>query len=274
MQSISPLRYPGGKSRMYLKVEPLLLNNNHIEYAEPFSGGFGIGLLLLKNKIVDQVYINDLDINVFSFWKLITTDFKFIKHNINRVSKFTSESQWLEEREIQKNIINSNRYEFRKKGFAMLFLNRVNRSGILSAGPIGGKKQKGEYKINCRFNSVRLLNQIEWIYSKRNNISVTNLNYDSFIKNLNRNVFIFLDPPYVVKGGQLYMNNFKKNDHAILRDFLTKVINPWILTYDNDDLIKNLYKNTKINIIEFDLKHYAGKYKVGKELFISNKFRI
>ena len=274
MQSISPLRYPGGKSRMYSKVGPLLLNNNHREYAEPFSGGFGIGLLLLKNKIVDQVYINDLDINVFSFWKLITTDFKFIKRNIDRVSKFTNESQWLKEREIQKNIINSNRYGFRKKGFAMFFLNRVNRSGILNAGPIGGKEQKSEYKINCRFNPNRLLKQLEWIYSERNNISVTNLNYEEFVGNLNENVFIFLDPPYVAKGGQLYMNNFSKNDHGILRDFLLKINNPWILTYDNDELIKKLYENKKLKIIKFDLQHYAGKYKVGKELFISNSFSI
>ncbi|NQZ66072.1 MAG: DNA adenine methylase, partial [Mycoplasmatales bacterium] len=254
MQSISPLRYPGGKSRMYSKVEPLLLNNNYNEYAEPFSGGFGIGLLLLKNNIVNHVYINDLDKNVFSFWKLATTDFNFLRRNLKRVSNFTNLKEWLDEREFQKKIINSNKYGYKRKGFAMLFLNRVNRSGILSAGPIGGKEQKGEYKINCRFNHDRLLKQLEWIYSVRNKISITNLNYDQFVNGLNENVFIFLDPPYVVKGGQLYMNNFNKNDHSILRDFLLKVNNPWILTYDNDELIKKLYGKNKLKIIEFDLQ--------------------
>lgn len=259
---------------MYSKVEPLLLNNYHNEYAEPFSGGFGIGLLLLKNNIVDHVYINDLDKNVFSFWKLATNDFNHLKRNIKRVSKFTNLNQWLDERKVQKKVFNSNKYGYKSKGFATLFLNRVNRSGILSAGPIGGKEQKGKYKINCRFNPNRLLKQLKWIYSKRNNISVTNLNYDLFVNRLNKNVFIFLDPPYVAKGGQLYMNKFHKNDHSILRDFLIKVNNPWILTYDNDQLIKNLYKNKKLKIIEFDLQHYAGKYKVGRELFISNNFSI
>lgn len=274
MQSISPLRYPGGKSRLYTKVEPLVTSNNFTSYAEPFSGGFGIGLLLLKNNKVNHVYINDLDRNIYSFWKVITTDFKFIKKNIKRVTNFNSYEEWMSEREEQKQILNSNRFGYKRKGFATLFLNRVNRSGILSAGPIGGKHQEGKYKVNCRFNPTRLLEQIEWIYSQRQYITVSNDNYDVFIDSLNNDVFIFLDPPYVIKGGNLYMNNFKGNDHVKLRDFLLNINKSWIMTYDCDNLIMSIYSDKHLHLREFDLQHYAGKYKVGKEIFISNKFLI
>ena len=274
MRSISPLRYPGGKSRIYYKVQPILLSDAYKEYAEPFSGGFGLGLLFLKEKIVNKVYINDLDVNIYSFWKLATTDLNYIQINIKRISEFKNTDEWMKERENQLRILNSNRYGFKKKGFATLFLNRVNRSGILGAGPIGGAGQKGAYKINCRFNFERILDQLSWIFSERKNIKVTNLNYDDFVRSLNNDVFIFFDPPYVVKGVKLYMNDFKEEDHIMLQDFILKIRNPWILTYDNVQLIQRLYNKKGMNFIPFDLKHYAGKYKIGKEVFISSKFII
>ena len=270
MYSISPLRYPGGKSRLYNKIEPIILANKSKEYAEPFSGGFGLGLLLLKKNIIKKAYINDLDKNIFYFWKLITTDLEFVKKSINRVSRLNTPKQWLEERKIQKAFFNSKNFGYKKKGFATLFLNRVNHSGILAAGPIGGSKQKGIYKINCRFNKERLISQIEWIHSMKEKIRVSNKDYRDFINQLPNHVFVFLDPPYVAKGGCLYMNNFKEKDHRNLSNFLEKINHSWVMTYDNNSLIKNIYCNKKWDLELFKLKHYAGNYKVGKELLIHN----
>lgn len=270
MRSISPLRYPGGKSKLYFQIKNLIDFQKHNQYAEPFSGGFGIGLLLLKNNEVDKVYINDLDKNIFSFWKLVTTDFLFMKKNIDKISKFNSLLDWIEERVKQKKILMSKSLGYKKRGFATFFLNRVNISGILDAGPIGGINQNGNYKINCRFNSVRLLSQLEWIYSMKDKISITNDNYDVFMNKLPKNTFIFLDPPYVDKGKHLYMNNFSKKDHENLKKFLENVPNNWILTYDNNDLIRLLYSKSKWKIAELNLNYHAGKYKIGSELLISN----
>ena len=67
----SPLRYPGGKSCIFDFVSKLFYENDlvGISYAEPYAGGAGLALRLLFEGYVNQIYINDNDLAVFSFWK-------------------------------------------------------------------------------------------------------------------------------------------------------------------------------------------------------------
>ena len=58
------------------------------------------------------------------------------------------------------------------RGFATLFLNRTNRSGILKGGVIGGKAQTGEYKISARFMREELCTRLERIGAIANKIHV------------------------------------------------------------------------------------------------------
>ena len=65
----SPLRYPGGKS----KIAPLIrlimekAEESRDIYIEPFAGGAGVALSLLIEGTVDQIVINDYDKAVYSF---------------------------------------------------------------------------------------------------------------------------------------------------------------------------------------------------------------
>ena len=59
-------------------------------------------------------------------------------------------------------------------GVAAFFLNRTNRSGILNAGPIGGMEQKGNYKIDARFNKTDLIKRIQQVVKYRDKIVVYN----------------------------------------------------------------------------------------------------
>ena len=62
-KTLSPLRYPGGKTKIYNKVKKLIEHNNwqNTTYVEPFAGGFGIGIGLLCDEVVNAVVINDID---------------------------------------------------------------------------------------------------------------------------------------------------------------------------------------------------------------------
>lgn len=44
--------------------------------------------------------------------------------------------------------------------FSTLFLNRKNRRGIINSGSIGGYNLNGNYKLDCRFNKINLINNI------------------------------------------------------------------------------------------------------------------
>lgn len=82
MKNLSPLRYPGGKSKLYDLMKLLIVNTGHFggTYIEPFAGGAGIALRLLDDGIVSQVVINDCDKGIYSFWKAVLTENKkFIK---------------------------------------------------------------------------------------------------------------------------------------------------------------------------------------------------
>ena len=120
------------------------------------------------------------------------------------------------QQEIQKNKENA---DLLTLGFSTFYLNRTNRSGIIQAGPIGGRNQIGNYKMNCRYNTEVLVNKIELIAKNKNKIGLYNLDAIKFIKNNIRRTkrsLTFFDPPYFVKGKQLYTNFYEYIDHLEL----------------------------------------------------------
>ena len=91
-----------------------------------------------------------------------------------------------------------------------------------------GKQQLGEWKIDARYNKQNLIKKIKLIglYSDR----ITVLNEDG-VDAIERYVkdpksFFYVDPPYFVKGADLYLNAFKLKDHHRLdqTDYATKTI--------------------------------------------------
>ena len=234
-----------------------------VTYIEPFAGGAGAALALLLSEKVDQIVINDLDKAIYAFWKSAIFDSaKFIK-------KIYSTPVTIKEWKKQKAIYNNPKAGRFELGFATFFLNRTNTSGILDGGPIGGIKQKGEYKINARFNKEKLAERIHRVSLYKNRISVFNKDGLELINNyLNKkNAFIYLDPPYFEKGSSLYLNHYEKENHEALAKKLNQNPNAfWLLTYDNKKEIKSLYPDRKI--LGFSLNYNAYKSRRGREIMI------
>lgn len=164
-KSISPLRYPGGKAKMYSQISELLEKNNlkNKVYIEPFAGGCGLAFLLLQNKDVKKIVLNDIDRSIYAIWYSIlnkTEDFCKLIQNVNVT---------LEEREKQKLLqVKKNDIDLLELGFSTFFLNRVNHSGVIKGGAIGGLKQNTKYRLDCRFNKVTLIEQIYKIAKLKN----------------------------------------------------------------------------------------------------------
>ena len=72
----SPLRYPGGKSKLYDLVKALVAQYGKSvdTYVEPFAGGAGVALALLLNHQIDKIVINDINVGVYSFWNSVCND--------------------------------------------------------------------------------------------------------------------------------------------------------------------------------------------------------
>src|SRR5207248_2841393 len=103
-------------------------------------------------------------------------------------------------------------------GFATFFLNRTNRSGILNGGIIGGRNQSGPWKIDARYNANELVARIEAIASLRSRIALSRQDAKTLLtrgfSTWPEKTLIYLDPPYYVKGKDLYFDFYGDVDHA------------------------------------------------------------
>lgn len=245
LASLSPLRYPGGKDKTYNYVRHLININRITSYIEPFAGGAAVALRLLINNDVNRIIINDYDRGIYALWNSITTRTHDLIELI--INTPVNMEQWYIQKEIQDHKDVADELTL---GFSTLFLNRTNRSGIIKAGVIGGKKQNGAYKIDCRFNKTTIINRIKLIAAYSDRIKVCNYDAKDFIEaeiKHTRNSLTFFDPPYYEKGPDLYTDFYTHEDHvALAKTIRSKMRNRyWILTYDIADEIEKLYKNYK-----------------------------
>ncbi|WP_375659606.1 DNA adenine methylase [Bartonella sp. MR30HLJHH] len=268
----SPLRYPGGKAALYGKIKEIFEKNalNGCSYREPFAGGCGLALKLLFNGDVKDIHINDIDLFIWSFWYCV------LHKTEELIEKINTTTINLEEWYIQKEISPASA-DVLSAGFAALFLNRTNRSGIIkNAGPIGGKGQSGTYKIDCRFNKENIIERILRISEQKDKIHLTRLNAQEFLLRYgtDENTFFYMDPPYFKKGKGLYTSFYKANDHNNLENVISQhVTAPWLITYDNVEEIKFLYR--QYLSIEFSLQYSLQEKRQATELMIfSPKIKV
>lgn len=263
---ISPLRYPGGKSALYPRLRQLIRNMDlsGCTYVEPYAGGVGAGLGLLVTGQVERVIINDLDPAIYSFWKTLCDDTDWLIEQIKTVDLNVDE--WRKQHEIYKQADPNKRREL---GFATFYLNRTNRSGVLNAGPIGGFKQTGAYKISARFNREHLCERIRilGLYSQviiptmKDGIDVINKYAEQ------ENTFIYADPPYFEKARSLYLNAFEQEDHNALAQVLNNhKDSPWLLTYDNVPQVDELYIDRRKK--RFQLNYSANRVMKATEVAV------
>lgn len=240
--TLSPLRYPGGKAALAGFFGDIIgsLGINNARYIEPYAGGAGAGIALLRQGIVQQLVINDIDPAVYAFWKSVVT------HNTQFVDMVATTpltiSEWQRQREIYRQ---RDETDVLRLGFAFFFLNRTNRSGILNAGVIGGQQQTGRYRIDARFNRSTLIERLTAIGTLADRITVADFDGRTIIRQYahDNQTFMYIDPPYVQAGSHLYLNAFDGRDHMALSTIVNAVdAAHWLVTYDTDPLIERLYR--------------------------------
>ena len=265
--TLSPLRYPGGKTAYAPMLRNIISANQmrECQYVEPFAGGGGAAISLLLAGDVARIWLNDLDYSVYAFWKAMlnyTGDFiRMIK------SKRISMAEWKRQRAIHR----SDESDPLIRGFAAFFMNRCNRAGILAANPVGGLAQAGIHRLGARFRKDALIGKIRRIAERKDLITISNLDAAALLR---RHIpkadktFLYLDPPYFHKGGLLYLNHYTADDHLRLSKAIQACRHPWVLSYDDRPEIINLYRG--LPIYRRTLRYSIAAPSIGSELIISN----
>lgn len=242
---VSLLRYPGGKSYLYGTLRAIVRDNLLTKgtYVEPYAGGAGAALGLLITGQVERIALNDLDPAIYAFWRALVSHHAIFDARIRDATLDVQE--WEKQRSVY---LNADREDFLDLGFATFYLNRTNRSGALNGGPIGGKDQSGNYKIDARFNKVTLRERLRLIALHSNRIAISSRDGREVIQEYapQGNVLIYADPPYFEKAGSLYLNSFTPQDHSDLADCLNQLASRnWVLTYDKVPQVEELYADRR-----------------------------
>lgn len=243
-------------------------------YAEPYAGGAAVGLSLLFLEYATRIYLNDISRAVYSFWKAVISDTDHLAKKICDTP--VTMDEWRKQHDIQRHI---NDHSDLEVGFSTFFLNRTNRSGIITGGgAIGGLSQQGEWTIDARYYKTELMRRIGMVARYANRIKLYNLDAEDFIRSvvsqLPTDTLIYLDPPYYVQGCRLYENHYSQMDHVRLAKFVQRDIRqPWIVSYDNHPAIRRLYRDRRK--LTYSLQYTAAQRKSGREVMLfSDKLLI
>jgi len=255
----SPLRYPGGKTRACKKLETIL--NEHFNISDydqlisPFFGG-GSFEFYIQNNYKLTIIANDKFTPLYNFWNICKNNKKKLcdelTKKINTIDKndFTSLREQIME---EKNILNQSIMYF--------IINRCSFSGATLSGGFSLQASKKRF-TQSSIERIRNLNLRKF--------NIYNLDFEDFINaNQDTKNIIFLDPPYYLeKASKLYGKNGDMHDtfnHNKLYNCLSTKQN-WLMTYNNCEYIKNLYKDFKI--IETSWSYGMNKSKKSSEIVI------
>ncbi|MEH1832917.1 MAG: DNA adenine methylase [Nostoc sp.] len=263
----SPLRYPGGKSKAINQIVEYL-PESFSEYREPFVGG-GSVFIYLRQKFPDlKIWINDLNRELFLFWKFAQSDIAQLVKEIRYIKVKYTDGKLLF---VELNSVDVNKLSDLQRAVRFFVLNRITFSGTVESG---GFSQEA---FDKRFtdSSIERLEKLENILSK--NVKITNLDYSHLLKSEGKDVFLFLDPPYfIATKSKLYGKDGNLHtyfEHQRFAELLQQCHHRWLITYDNSTQILENFQWA--NISEWELQYGMNNYKQsgaakGKELFITN----
>lgn len=276
-ESINPLRYPGAKRSLTNYVDSLIQANNlqGCRFYEPYAGSAAVGLELIQRGVINELILCEKDLLIYALWYSIFNQTEELCERI-RNTPITVET-WLEMEPLRQETSDM-KYSLLDLGFAGLFYNRTNFSGILKANPIGGINQSSKYTIDCRFNKKKIIKIIQHLGSYREQVEVYHDDALVFMGKqqnqfLQTHCFAYFDPPYYEKGVQIYRHFYKNQDHNDLCAYVSQVHHlDWLISYDDAPYICALYGGTGAQYRPFFLDYScANKVRTkGQELLISN----
>mgnify|MGYP000473181688 CR=1 FL=1 len=262
----SPLRYPGGKSRAIPQIANYL-PANFSEYREPFVGGGSLFIYLKQAYPKLNIWINDLNQNLFLFWKYSQLELPNLVLGINKLRDEYQNGKDLFEMLTQ---INVDKLSDLDRAIRFFVLNRITFSGTVESGGYSEGAFQGRFTIS----SIERLAKIQYLLE---GVEITNLDYVELLKKPGKDVFIFLDPPYYsARKSKLYGKKGDLHtsfDHDRFAQLLKECNHPWLITYDDCPETRKNFQFA--NIYEWELQYGMNNYKQdraakGKELFITN----
>ncbi len=210
---------------------------------------------------------SDLNFNLYCFWNALKDSPDKLISATQKIFNTKSEGKKLYNEIIDRRDTQLSELQ---RAVDFFVLNRITFSGVADSG---GYSNESFLK---RFTQSAI-NRLNEASSLIRNVNFFHYDYNTLLSLDGKDVFIFLDPPYYsVAKSRLYGkkgNLHTQFDHDAFFNRVSKCKHKWLITYDNSEYIRNLFKD--FQQIEWELQYGMNNYKreraaKGKELLISN----
>ena len=234
---VSLLRWPGGKSKFVGQLLSYCNPDKMENFVEPFAGGASVGLSLLLAGKVKELFLNDIDFGVYSLFQLIKDMPEVL---IDRIRRFvpTKEAYYRARQRVNENYFGLDMVD---AAWNLLIVNRLAFSGITKANCMS--------EPESRWSAHTLIKRIENIHRVNTHIHVSCMDACGLIEEMywRPNTTIFIDPPYKIKGKNLYVNYYTDKNHYELSNLLEDLYRgmpgaDMLITYDDCEFIKEIYE--------------------------------
>ena len=265
------LRYPGGKSRACVKMDPYFPDlRNYDEFREPFLGGGSVAIHITKKYPSLDIWVNDLYEPLVNFWQQLQMFGSDLKDKLVDLKSTHNNPESAKELFLaSKEKINDQSLPSLDRAVAFYIVNKCSFSGLTESSSFSEQASNSNFSMR----GIEKLPSYSKIIEKWR---ITNYSYD-YLMDGNKGAFMYLDPPYDIKDN-LYGRKgsmHKGFDHDKFAADCDTCPMDQLISYNSDQLVKDRFKNWKTG--EFDLTYtmrsvgeYMREQKERKELLLFN----
>ena len=269
----TPLRYPGGKSRACIKMDPYFPDlREYEEYREPFLGGGSVAIHITKKYPNLKIWVNDLYEPLVNFWKQLKCDSDEIAKQLATLkgqhpNSESAKSLFLESKEYLNNP--PRQCDATTRAISFYIVNKCSFSGLTESSSFSAQASNSNF-------SMRGIDKLRGYGEIIQRWEITNLSYGELLKS-DKRTFVYLDPPYDIKDN-LYGKKggmHKRFDHDLFASDCSSCSLDCLVSYNADQLVKDRFESW--NAAEFDLTYtmrsvgeYMREQQKRKELLLFN----
>lgn len=249
---LSPmLKWVGGKRQLLSEIVPMI-DDKCSTYVEPFIGGGAVLFSMQPKKAI----INDYNHELINVYKTVRDNLDELLELLKHHEANNSSDYYYEIRALDREA-GFKRMSEVEKAARIIYLNKTCYNGLYRVNSSGQfNSPYGRYKKPNIVNEA-ILRAIS-NYFNNNDITILNGDYREAIKNLDRDSFIYLDPPYMpistsssftgyTEGGFGYSSQIQLKEEC---DKLTRQGIRFVQSNSDCEVIRELYKDYKIKTVK------------------------
>lgn len=240
----------GGKKLLRNEIIKRFPPEKQERYIEVFGGA---GWVLFGKESREELEVfNDIDSSLINLYRCL----KYHHEELQKELRFslTSREQFIESKEAAG-----------QKG--LTDIQKAARYYQVIKVSFGSDRRSFGLKAN---NFKKNTDNFEQFAERLKRVVIENKDFESLIKTYDRTGALFyLDPPYVGTEKH-YDSNFGMADHMRLRDTLGEINGKFILSYNDDSFVRELYSMYNISEVSRNNNLLKKKGAEFRELIISN----